>query len=130
MDIGGSPNITTTKRNVKYTKSSWSVHEFEVWSGEFICRVVSLKMRDSLLVWVGGREPRLDDLALAVPHGRSAVATSLVDAGGAADGLAARLAAALSRPVHVCCGLVLDRFTAPLVEKGIATEIKNHPEYF
>lgn len=128
MDIKSSPRKITSKRRVNYRKSSWTVHEFEVWSGELICRAVALRMKDSLLVWVGGREAQLSEVALAVPVtvGQGALATALLGEEGGATGLARRLTLALGCQVYVCCGQVFDRFTAPLVERGIVSEIKKH----
>lgn len=131
MDPKATPINVSSKRQIIYRPSTWKLHEFEVWSGEFICRVVVLRMKDSLLVWVGGREAQLNEVALGVPLavGNGALATTLLGEGNA-SGLARRLTLGLGRQVYVCCGKVFDRFTAPLVEKGIVAEIKNHPEYF
>lgn len=114
--------------------SGWRVHRFEVWSGELVCRVEALRMRDSLMLWVGAGAgaPLLGDVALGVTGGDGvALATTLVEtAGGEAAALARRLTAALSRPVYVCSSLSPDRFTAPLLERALVAEIKSRPECF
>ncbi|VVC87039.1 unnamed protein product [Leptidea sinapis] len=116
---------------IRYRESSWKDNEFEIWSGDFICRVAVLCMEGSLLLWVGGQEAHLSEIALGMPQNcGSPLATSLLGEDSGATGLARRLAAALRRPVYVCCGQNFDRFTAPLVEKGIASQMKRHPEYF
>lgn len=131
MEAKTLPKTLSGKRQIKYRESTWRLHEFEVWSGEFICRVVALRMKDSVLLWVGGREAQLNEVALGVPLavGDGALATTLLGEGNA-SGLARRLTLALGRQVYVCCGKVFDRFTAPLVEKGIAAEIKNRADCF
>lgn len=121
----------TSKWQVQYRKSSWIIHEFEIWSGEKICKVCSLCMDGSLLIWVGDQQMHLSDMALGVPGEEGALATALMgEPESGAASLARRLAARLHRPVYVCMGLTLDRLTRPLIEKGIAMEIKLHPCYF
>ncbi|CAG4976989.1 unnamed protein product [Colias eurytheme] len=125
-----SPLITTSKHQIEYCKSKWKVHDFEVWSGELICKVAVLCMEGSLLVWVGGDKAVLTEMALGMPQERGSLVTTLLGEESSAAGLARRLATKLQRPVYVCCGQTFDRFTAPLVEKGIAIEMKEHPECF
>ncbi|CAK1552739.1 unnamed protein product [Leptosia nina] len=132
MTESQSPVKVTSKRRVEYRKSGWKVHDFEVWSGEKICKVATICMGGSLLVWVGGEQAKLSEMALGMPAQRSedALGTTLFGKEHNVTSLACRLATRLSKPVYVGSGLVFDRFTAPLVEKGIALEIKQHPEYF
>ncbi|XP_038210790.1 uncharacterized protein LOC119831484 [Zerene cesonia] len=121
---------TTSKRKIEYCRSKWKVHDFEVWSGELICKVAVLCMDGSLLVWVGGDKAALSEMALGMPQEHGSLATTLLGEESSAAGLARRLATKLQCPVYVCCGQTFDRFTAPLVEKGIAIEFKEHPECF
>ncbi|CAH0729079.1 unnamed protein product, partial [Brenthis ino] len=132
MEVEISPKHMSSKRKIKYSKSAWNIHEFEIWSGDLICRVVVLRMKDSLLVWVGGRDAQLNEVALGVPLavGNGALATTLLGEEGNTSGLARRLTLALGRQVYVCCGKTFDRFTGPLVERGIVAEIKNRPDCF
>ncbi|XP_072940344.1 uncharacterized protein [Epargyreus clarus] len=134
MEPGTSPRVVTTKRKVIYRESSWNVHQFEVWSGELVCRMVALKMEESLMLWLGGEGPAaLGELALGMPAAgvaQGALATRLLAGGGDAAPLALRVAAGLLRPVFVCSSLPLDRFSAPLVERGLAMEIKTRPQCF
>ncbi|CAF4918037.1 unnamed protein product [Pieris macdunnoughi] len=135
MDNSIFPSKKTSTRNIQYRKSNWKIHEFEIWSGERICKVCSLCMKGSLLIWIGEQQLRLANVALGVPGsgevGEGSAATALLgeDEAGAAS-LARRLATRLHRPVYICMGQTFDRFTSPLVEKGIAMEIKLHPNYF
>ncbi|XP_063379568.1 uncharacterized protein LOC134666353 [Cydia fagiglandana] len=127
------PLVTTSKRRVVYRRSTWAVHEFEVWSGELVCRVAALRMKGSMLLWLGGTIPELGELALGLPVSeRGALATSLSDekAGDGAAGLARRLALALQRPVWVAASLPFDRFSAPLIARGLVKEIKSRPDFF
>ncbi|PZC76542.1 hypothetical protein B5X24_HaOG204441 [Helicoverpa armigera] len=128
----GKPQVTSSRKDITYKPSAWSVHQFEIWSGELLCKAVALRVDGALLLWVGsGGAPELSEVALGMPGaGRAALATTLVGADGAATALARRLSAALARPVYVCSGLVFDRFTMPLVESGLITEIKSRPECF
>lgn len=92
------------------------------------------------MLWLGGgREPVLSEIALGMAGGAGAalgpamgpaLSTSLLGAEGAAAALARRLAVALRRPVYVCTGTQFDRFTLPLVERGLMAEIKSRPECF
>lgn len=114
---------------------AWRVHRFEVWSGELVCRVEALRMRESLLLWLGAAaSDELGAMALGMPGAGAgaALATPLLGAGedGPAAALARRLAAALARPVLLCCAAPLDRFTAPLLERALVAEIKSRPECF
>lgn len=115
------------------------MHQFEVWSGELVCKAVALRVDGALLLWLGGGGPaQLSEVALGMPGGGSgdgegaALATTLLSAGAecAAAATARRLSAALARPVYVCSGLVYDRFTTPLIERGLIAEIKSRPECF
>ncbi|KPJ01676.1 hypothetical protein RR46_08713 [Papilio xuthus] len=132
MSEGQSPGIVTSKRLIKYRTSSWQVHDFEVWSGEFLCRIAVLKMEDSVLIWVGSTPADLGEVALGVPPrtGRQAASSSLIGGDAGAAPLARQLAAALDQPVYVCCGSHFDRFSMPLVVQGLITEIKSRPECF
>lgn len=135
MIEGTSPKIVTSRRRIKYVRSKWRVHEFEIWSTEMICRVVTLRMKDSVLVWLGSKEePALGELALGVPAPgapRAALASALLGADGAlTTSMARRLAATLNHPAYVACGSMFDRFTLPLVERALITEIKSSPECF
>lgn len=125
------PRTVTSRRSIKYRESSWRVHEFELWSDSLVCRVAALRMEGSLLVWLGGEAPRLGQVALGMP---GAGATSLLGGGAGAEAdaaqLARRLSVALARPVYVCCGAAFDRFTMPLVERGLVAEIKSRPDCF
>lgn len=115
------PRRVTSKRIIKYRRSGWEVREFEGAS----CRGGVVRVQGSVLAWAGagggGREARLGELALAVPE---AGATPLL-AGevGAAPQLARRLAARLRRPVYVALGDSFDRFTLPLVENALLSQI-------
>ncbi|KAJ8731695.1 hypothetical protein PYW08_014425 [Mythimna loreyi] len=136
MEIGTSPRIKSSRKRITYKPSEWRVHQFEIWSGELVCRAAALRVAGALLIWVGGSGAAdLNEVALGMPAredgaGRAALASSLMGADGAATALARRLAAALARPVYVCSGLVFDRFTMPLVERGLMAEIKSRPECF
>ncbi|XP_023934753.1 uncharacterized protein LOC112043521 [Bicyclus anynana] len=130
MEAGSSPKRLTTTRRVKYRESAWRVHEFEVWSGELLCRAAVLRMDGSALVWLGAQDAQLGDMALGMPHENGALATALLGSADDAVRLARRLAAARARPAHVCCSLALNRFTAPLVERALAAELKAHPDCF
>ncbi|XP_041976236.1 uncharacterized protein LOC121731012 [Aricia agestis] len=125
-----STKMGPSKRTIKLCESTWKVHEFEVWSGELICRAAAISMPGSLFVWLGGREAALSAAALGVPRAGSALASSLLGDDPAAVALARRLSAALARQVYVCSGKEFDRFTAPLVERGIVAELKKHPDVF
>ncbi|XP_039749331.1 uncharacterized protein LOC120626104 [Pararge aegeria] len=128
MEVGSSPRNVTTKRRVKYRKSSWAVQEFEVWSGEMVCRGAVLRTQGGVLLWLGGREARLGHVALGVPRAGGALATPLLGAADDAVGHARRLAAALACPAHVCCGQDFDRFAAPLVARGVAAALRAQPD--
>lgn len=135
MNERSSPRTVTSRRRIKYRKSAWRVHQFEVWSEELVCRAAVLRMQGSLLVWIGdGGQPQLTELAVGIPEvlerRGGALVTALVGADGWAVSLARRLAALLTRPVFVCCGEAFDRFTGPLVERGLIAEIKSRPECF
>ncbi|KAI5630820.1 proteasome assembly chaperone 4 domain-containing protein [Phthorimaea operculella] len=124
-------------KSVVYKDSKWRVHHFEVVSGMgVVCRAAALRVDGALLLWVGGDgPPALGAVALALPArgAGEALATPLSGAGPeleSALALSRRLARALARPVHVCCGSAFDRFTAPLVERGLITEIKSRPDCF
>ncbi|KAG6455355.1 uncharacterized protein LOC115446869 [Manduca sexta] len=137
MEAKAAPRIKTSQRRIQYKSSAWCVHEFEVWSGELVCRVAALRMKDSLLLWIGGNaKPALVEVAAGVPmppsngSARAGLATALISGDGVAVTLARRLSATLVRPVYVCCGATFDRFTAPLVERGLIAEIKSRPECF
>ncbi|KAJ8732380.1 hypothetical protein PYW07_014979 [Mythimna separata] len=136
MEIGTSPRVISSRKRITYKPSEWHVHQFEIWSGELVCKAAALRVVGALLLWVGGGgAAELSEVALGVPAredgaGRAALASSLLGAEGAATALARRLSAALARPVYVCSGLVFDRFTMPLIERGLMAEIKNRPECF
>ena len=135
MEIGTSPRVISSRKRITYKPSGWRVHQFEIWSGELLCRAAALRVEGALLLWVGGSgAAELSEVALGMPAreegGRAALASSLLGAEGAAAALARRLSAALARPVYVCSGLVFDRFTMPLVERGLIAEIKSRPECF
>lgn len=136
MEIGTSPRVTSSRKRIIYKTSGWRVHQFEIWSGELVCKAVALRVAGALLLWVGGGGTAdLTEIALGMPApdeggGRASLASTLLGAEGAAAALARRLSAALTRPVYVCSGLVFDRFTMPLVERGLITEIKSRPECF
>ncbi|XP_059061643.1 uncharacterized protein LOC131854538 [Achroia grisella] len=138
-----SPRKVTSRRQISYRPTSWKVHQFEVWSGELLCRAAVLRADRSLFVWLGSGsgEPELGDMCMGVPApgwlragaGRGGLGTALVGAEGAegaATALARRLAAALQRPVYICSSCTFDRFTIPLVERGLILEIKSRPECF
>ena len=135
MNVTLSPSVVTSRRRIKYRESAWRVHQFEVWSEELVCRAVALRMESSLLVWVGdGGQPQLTELAFGIPDvlecKGGALATALVGTDGWAVSLARRLTTLLSRPVFVSCGAAFDRFTGPIVERGIIAEIKSRPDCF
>ncbi|KAJ2946804.1 hypothetical protein O0L34_g16126 [Tuta absoluta] len=124
-------------RRVVFKESKWRIHNFEVVSGVgVVCRAMALRVDGALFLWVGSDgPPALGAVALALParDAGEALATPLAGAGPELDsalGLSRRLARALARPVHVCCGSAFDRFTAPLVERGLIMEIKSRPECF
>ncbi|KAJ0179638.1 hypothetical protein K1T71_004229 [Dendrolimus kikuchii] len=104
MEVGSAPALVSSRCRIIYRSSSWSVHQFEVWSGDIVCRVAALRGAGWLLVWVGGAEPQLSEMALGMPArspgADGAAATALVGGDGAAPALARRLAARLSRPVY------------------------------
>lgn len=132
-----SPRIITSRRRIVYRQSQWRVHQFQILSGDVVCNVAVLRMEGSLLLWLGGaREPQLSEIAVGMPpadgqtSGRSGLATTLHGAEGTATALARRLTGLLRRPVYVCSGTEFDRFTIPLVERGLMNEIKNNPECF
>lgn len=127
-----SPDVVTSKRRIKYRKSSWRIHDFEIWSGELLCHISVLKMKDSVLVWIGGVPAELGEVALGVParSGRLAACSSLTGAEAGAAPLARQLATALDQPVYVCCGSHFDRFSMPLVVQGLIAEIKSRPDCF
>lgn len=132
VEIGSSPREASSARRIKYRHSEWNVHEFEVWNGgSAVCRCAALRVRGSVLIWVGsiGTLPELGDAALCVP---AAGATQLLGANPdtAAVSFARRLAALLVHPVYICYGATFDRFTLPLVERALIQEIKNRPECF
>lgn len=122
------PRVVTSRRRVRYVRSAWRVHSFEVWSGSLVCRVTALRMEGSLLLWLGGggAEPALGAVAVAVPG----AASELHGEAGVAAALARRLAAARGEPVFVCCGVTLDRLTRPLLERALAAEMKSRPDCF
>lgn len=136
MEIGTSPRVTSSRRRITYKPSEWRVHQFEIWSGELVCKAAALRVDGALLLWVGGGgAAALSEVALGMPAreagaGRVALASTLLGAEGAAAALARRLSAALAQPVYVCSGLAFDRFTMPLVERGLMAEIKSRPECF
>ncbi|XP_049866605.1 uncharacterized protein LOC126367220 [Pectinophora gossypiella] len=130
--------VARSSRRVVYRRPEWRVHQFTVGAGGgVLCRAAALRLPGALLLWLGGGEgpAELGAVALGVPaaEGRAALATPLAGAGATAEAAAAlarRLAQALARPVHVCCGAAFDRFTAPLVERGLIAEIKSRPDCF
>ncbi|CAH0700259.1 unnamed protein product [Spodoptera exigua] len=130
--------LSKSKKRITYKPSGWRIHEFEIWSGDLICKAAALRVEGSLLLWLGGSgEAQLHEIALGMPSlqtqadtAKAALVTTLLGEDGAAAALARRLSAALGRPVYVCSGLVLDRFNMPLVERGLITEIKSRPECF
>ncbi|CAH0626890.1 unnamed protein product [Chrysodeixis includens] len=137
MEAGTSPRVISSRRRITYKPSAWGVHQFEIWSGELVCRAVSLRLDGALLLWLGGGgAARLDEIALGMPptqeadSERSALATTLLGSDGTATAMARRLSKSLARPVYVCSGVVFDRFTMPLVERGLIAEIKSRPECF
>lgn len=136
MEVGDSPRMSTSRKTVIYKASSWRVHEFEIWSGELLCKAVSLRMQGALLLWLGGGGPALlSEVALGMPGASEpgdgkALSTTLLGADGSTAAMARRLAALLARPVYVCSGHQFDRFTLPLVERGLVAEIKSRPECF
>ncbi|CAG5027236.1 unnamed protein product [Parnassius apollo] len=80
MEEPRSPRVVTSKRRIKYRKSSWRIHNFEVWSGELLCRVVVLRMEGSALLWIGSDKPELGEVALGMPaqiESRGALSSSL-----------------------------------------------------
>ncbi|XP_026745131.1 uncharacterized protein LOC113506490 [Trichoplusia ni] len=137
MEPGSSPRVISSRKRVTYKPSTWSVHQFEIWCGEFVCRAVSLRLEGAVLLWLGGGgAAKLDEIALGMPplqegnSGRSGLATTLLGSDGTASAMARRLSMSLARPVYVCSGIVFDRFTMPLVERGLIAEIKSRPECF
>lgn len=133
-----SPHTITSHRKIIYRQSGWRVHQFKILSGEVVCTVAVLRMEGSLLLWLGSgsREAELNEIALGMPAhangaaGRAGLATTLLGVEGAATAMARRLTALLKRPVYVCAGSEFDRFTMPIVERGLIAEIKNKPECF
>ncbi|XP_073952061.1 uncharacterized protein [Choristoneura fumiferana] len=126
---GSGPAVASSKRKVVYRRSGWAVHEFSVWAGgALVCRAAALRMRGSLLLWLGGAPPALGALALGLPGG--AASGEGGEGGADAAALARRLAAALRRPVWVAAALPLDRFSAPLVTRGLVAEIKSRSDFF
>lgn len=132
------PRVTTSRKRVTYKPSAWRIHQFEIWSGELLCKAVALRVEGALLLWLGGGGPaQLNEIALGMPApdesdqgSRDGLSTTLIGTDGAAAAMARRLSTALARPVYVCSGVVFDRFTTPLVERGLIAEIKSRPECF
>lgn len=138
---GTSPAVQTSKKTIKYKESVWKIHRFSICSGETIADVEVLKMSGSLFIWIGCPGQHIfSELALGVPGvfeaggdcARKAISTMLLGPTNSTDssGLARRLASALQKPVYVSCNLNMDRFMAPLVEKGLNMEIKNSAHCF
>ncbi|XP_026753184.2 uncharacterized protein LOC113513390 [Galleria mellonella] len=135
-----SPRKVTSRRRISYKPSAWKVHQFEIWSGELVCRVAVLRADRCLFLWLGGTagKPELGEMSMGVPApegllqgcSRGGLATTLLGADGTSTAMARRLAASLQRPVYVCSSCTLDRFTIPIVERGLISEIKNRPECF
>lgn len=131
---GTGPAAVRSKRKVAYRRSGWAVHEFSVLAGGApLCRAAALRMSGSLLLWLGGAAPApgapaLGALALGLPGG--AASGEAGEGGAEAAALARRLAAALRRPVWVALALAPDRFSAPLVTRGLVAEIRSRPDIF
>lgn len=138
MEMGTSPRVTSSRKPIIYKPSAWRVHQFEIWSGELICKAAALRVDGALMLWLGGSggAAQLNEIALGMPSSqdnggcRAALATTLLGTDGSAAALARRLSASLARPVYVCSGLAFDRFTMPLVERGLVAEIKSRPDHF
>ncbi|CAB3242786.1 unnamed protein product [Arctia plantaginis] len=136
MQIGSSPNVSSSRKRIVYKPSTWRIHQFEIWSGDLLCKAVALRVQGALLLWLGGAgAAQLSEIALGMPApsndgNRDALSTTLIGADGTAAAMARRLSAALERPVYVCSGVTFDRFTMPLIERGLVAEIKSRPECF
>lgn len=136
MQIGSSPNVSSSRKRIVYKPSNWSIHQFEIWSSDLLCKAVALRVQGALLLWLGGVGPaQLSEIALGMPvptdsGNRDALSTTLIGTDGTASAMACRLSTALARPVYVCSGVTFDRFTMPLVERGLVAEIKSRPECF
>ncbi|CAG9784779.1 unnamed protein product [Diatraea saccharalis] len=140
MNLERTPRVVTSRCKIVYKTPNWNVHQFKIISGEVLCTVAVLKMIDSLLIWVGNlgnSQCELNEIALGmstnVSNGsssRTAIATTLLGTEDIGTAMARRLSSFLKRPVYVCSGNRFDRFTTPLVEHGIMSEIKTRPEFF
>lgn len=134
-EVKVGPSVHTSKKTIIYKESDWKIHRFSIWSGEALADVEVLRMLNSLLLWVGkASKPDLTEFALGMPgqEGKEGLSTSLIGPPTAnySAQLAARLAAVLHKPVYVSCNVIMDRFTTPLIEKGLMMEIKSHREFF
>lgn len=93
------------------------------------------KMKDSFMLWIGGKPATMTNLAVAINTKFDSVPSSSMLMGDVADmqptALAQRLAKATGKQVFVSCSLPLvDRTLVSLVEKRITEELKAHPDRF
>ncbi|GBP64074.1 hypothetical protein EVAR_44158_1 [Eumeta japonica] len=97
----------SSEKQIVSSTSAWSVHRFEIWSGDPIATVEVLRMKDSLLLWIGnGAAPCLEELALGMASTEqytNGLATELLSGAGGthsrSKNLAARLAKGLNKHV-------------------------------
>lgn len=120
---------------IEYVDSSLAAHSFSEKIGSTVVLFKTLKMKDSLFVWVGGNEePKLTNLCVAMKSSYEALPLTTQVLGSRADetstGLASQLTRRLGKPVFASVNLQLDSFLFPEVNKRLKEEIKNKPEYF
>lgn len=134
--INSSPAVQTSKKEIKYIESNWKVHRFSILCGDFTADVEVLKMGGSLLIWIGspGRN-EFNELALGVPSvykDNLPVSTVLLGSihNTESSSLATKISSKLQKPVYISCNITTDRLTAPVLEKGLLLQMKNHPDNF
>lgn len=120
---------------IEYVDSSLAAHSFSEKIGSTVVLFKTLKLKDSLFVWVGSNEePKLTNLCVAMKSSYETLPLTTQVLGSRADetstGLASQLTRRLSKPVFASVNLQLDSFLFPEVNKRLKEEIKNKPEYF
>ncbi|GAB0093191.1 Proteasome assembly chaperone 4 [Sergentomyia squamirostris] len=99
---------------------------------EFTCRV--LKLKNSTMIYIGGRENEIfDELAVSMisPSG-DVISTTIMGRllGCESQQLAEKMCKRLQKQIYVSCNIPSDRFNRPFIEKHLVDEIKNHREMF
>lgn len=120
---------------IEYVDSTLAAHSFLEKIGNTVVSFKTLKLKDSLFVWVGAsEEPKLTNLCLAMNTCFETLPLTTQVLGSRTDdfssGLASQLSRRLGKAVFASVNIQLDGFLFPEVSKRLKEEIKNKPEYF